>query len=415
VNETPEVPTLTVVTEEFSSSGELLAFLDPEFPFLFQRQGRGIVGQGVALDATFRGESRFSEASAWWQSLRDSAQITNPIGTPGTGLVGFSQFPFSPDSAHLGRVIIPRLVIGRDDAGWWLTRMGSASDSPLEREHASSDSESEVVWESKPLSEKQFVEAVARVITVMSAAPLHKVVLARMLVGHAESPLSLDHALTNLGSAYPDTHLFAMGGFIGASPETLASVEENTLSLRVLAGSSARGTDPDSDHQQAAQLATSAKDLDEHEYAVSNVIDSLSHAGIAAVASDAPRAIKLPNLWHLATDIRADFPEGTCVLDLVGALHPTAAVAGTPTDAALSAITTYEPFDRGYFAGPIGWLDGEGNGEFAIALRCAELSDDRLTVTAHAGAGIVKDSDPRAELLETELKFRPIVEAFRSI
>ena len=171
----------------------------------------------------------------------------------------------------------------------------------------------------------------------------------------------------------------------------------------------------DSDHQQAAGLATSAKDLDEHEYAVSNVIDSLSRAGIAALASDAPRAIKLTNLWHLATDIRADFPEGTCVLDLVGALHPTAAVAGTPTEAALSAIATYEPFDRGYFAGPIGWLDGEGNGEFAIALRCAELSDDRLTVTAHAGAGVVKYSDPRAELLETELKFRPIVEAFGSI
>ena len=415
MNETPEVPALTVATEGFSTSKELLDFLDPEIPLLFQRQGRGIVSQGVALEATFRGESRFSEASAWWQSLRDSAQITNPIGRPGTGLVGFSQFPFSPESAHPGRVIIPRLVIGRDDAGWWLTRVGSQSDSPLEREHTSSDSTSAVLWESEPLSEEQFEEAVARIITDMSAPPLHKVVLARRLVGHAKSSLSLDHALTTLGSAYPDTHLFAVGGFIGASPETLASVRENTLSLRVLAGSSARGTDPDSDHRQAAGLATSAKDLDEHEYAVSNVIDSLSRAGIAAIASDAPRAIKLPNLWHLATDIRADFPEGTCVLDLVGALHPTAAVAGTPTNAALSVIATYEPFDRGYFAGPIGWLDGEGNGEFAIALRCAELSDDRLTVTAHAGAGVVKDSDPRAELLETELKFRPIVEAFRSI
>ena len=413
MNETPHIPALGVVSEEFSSSHDLVAYLDAEAPLLFRRQQRGIVGQGVAVEAHFSGPNRFSDASAWWQGLRAAATITNPIGRPCSGLVGFAQFSFSPRSTRTSRLVIPSIVLGRDEEGWWVTRIGEEAGDPVLSPEAV-DGHPTVAWESSPMSEDTYMRDVETLTTEMRQSALHKVVLARQLVGTSSQPLSLFRAVGALVTAYPDTHLFAMGGFVGASPETLASIRDNTLSLRVLAGSAARGTDPDSDAHRATLLATSTKDLDEHEYAVISVVDSLSHAGLSAVVAESPHALKLPNLWHLATDIHAHLPERTCALDIVGALHPTAAVAGTPTELALDAIERHEPFDRGYFAGPIGWLDGEGNGEFAIALRCAELGDDRTRVIAHAGAGIVKDSDPSSELLETTLKFRPIVDAFSS-
>ena len=411
MNETPQLPALRVVSEEFSSSHDLVAYLDAEAPLLFQRQQQGIVGQGVALEAHFDGPHRFSDASAWWQSVRAAATITNPIGRPCSGLVGFAQFSFTPHSSRTSRLVIPSVVVGRDEEGWWVTRIGEGVGDPVGSREAP-DSHPTVAWESSPMSENTYVRDVETLTAEMGRSALHKVVLARQLVGSSSQPLSLQRAVNALATAYPDTHLFAMGGFVGASPETLASIRDNTLSLRVLAGSAARGTDPDSDAHHATMLATSTKDLDEHEYAVNSAVDSLAHAGLSAVVAESPHALKLPNLWHLATDIHAHLPEGTCALDIVGALHPTAAVAGTPTERALAAIEQHEPFDRGYFAGPIGWLDGEGNAEFAIALRCAELSDDRTRVIAHAGAGIVKGSDPSSELLETTLKFRPIVDAF---
>ncbi|MGL5826115.1 MAG: chorismate-binding protein, partial [Nocardioides sp.] len=132
-----------------------------------------------------------------------------------------------------------------------------------------------------------------------------------------------------------------------------------------------------------------------------------------------PFALDLPNLWHLASDITGTLTDGSSALDLIAALHPTAAVAGNPRQAALDLIARLEPFDRGRYAGPVGWVDGAGDGEWAIALRCAALSQSQdsasaeLRVTAYAGAGIVTDSDPQHELAETELKFRPIIDAFR--
>ena len=123
--------------------------------------------------------------------------------------------------------------------------------------------------------------------------------------------------------------------------------------------------------------------------------------------------LKLPNVWHLATDIEATLGESESSLDLVAVLHPTAAVAGTPTAAALQVIRDIEPFDRHRYAGPVGWIDAAGDGEWAIALRCAQFepADDHIAVTAHAGAGIVAGSDPEKEMLETRVKFRPIIDA----
>ena len=217
--------------------------------------------------------------------------------------------------------------------------------------------------------------------------------------------------LVDLALGYPDTWTFAVDGLIGSSPETLVRVNARTVTARVLAGSTARGADAASDAAAALALATSTKDLDEHRFAVESVLGALRAHGGGVAASELPFTLKLPNLWHLASDVEGTLSDGSTALDLAAALHPTAAVAGTPRDAALRVIADLEPIDRRRYGGPVGWVDADGNGKWAIALRAAEVAEDG-TIEAYAGAGIVADSDPERELAETKLKFRPIVEAF---
>jgi menaquinone-specific isochorismate synthase len=221
----------------------------------------------------------------------------------------------------------------------------------------------------------------------------------------------LRRVLLELALGYPDTWTFAVDGHLGSSPETLVRVAEGTATARVLAGSHARGADAEADAAAALELATSSKDLDEHRYAVESVLAALRPHGPGITASELPFTLKLPNLWHLASDVAGRLSDGSGALDLVAALHPTAAVAGTPTAAAVATIRELEPFDRGRYAGPVGWVDQSGDGKWAISLRSAEVDADG-TLTAYAGAGIVAESDPDRELAETKLKFRPIVEAF---
>ena len=142
-----------------------------------------------------------------------------------------------------------------------------------------------------------------------------------------------------------------------------------------------------------------------------SVVNSLQGVSSHAVADEHPFTLKLANVWHLATDIEATLPAQVSSLDVVAAIHPSAAVAGSPTDTALAMISQSEPFDRGRYAGPVGWMDASGDGEWSIALRCAQWSPQG-TITAYAGAGIVADSDPESELLETRLKFKPVLSAF---
>ena len=193
------------------------------------------------------------------------------------------------------------------------------------------------------------------------------------------------------------------------------------MTARVLAGTAGRGTDHADDTGAATRLLESGKDRDEHRFAVRSVVEALAPHTRTLAADEEPFALELPNLWHLATDVAGVLGDVASSLDLVASLHPTAAVAGTPTDAALAVIRRIEPFDRGRYAGPVGWVDGSGDGEWAIALRCAQVgglparrgsaSTGTIPVTAFAGAGIVAGSDPEAEMLETRVKFRPIVDA----
>jgi len=360
---------------------------------------------------------RSAAIAAAWRDLAEDAEIDDDLRLPGSGLVAFGALTFDEDSAADSVLVVPALVIGRHHGRTWLTRIHSASHSAAEPQPDASTIGYGPHWAGTvgpgAQSPQGYQDSVRQALDRIAGGALSKVVLARDLTGSIPAGSDLRRLVRALSTGYPDTWAFAVDGLIGASPETLVTVQQRTVTARVLAGTIGRGADADADTTASAHLASSTKDLDEHEYAVQSVLASLRPHTRALAASEQPFLLKLPNLFHLATDVEGELADGGSSLDLVGALHPTAAVAGTPTSAAIAAIRELEPFDRGRYAGPVGWVDGAGNGEWAIALRCAQFTpaETDIAVTAYAGAGIVAGSDPESELLETRVKFRPLVDA----
>lgn len=417
-------PSLIVSTVESRDPGRLTPLLDATAPLLWSRRGFGIAGIGEAVRLEFHGPTRLADAAAAWTLLVRSATVTDPLGLPGTGLVALGSFTFAEDSGVSSVLVVPETIIGRSgDRAWITTVRIQPTDAPLGE--AASATPRDAPPAQVPLGEGFHVEltsgslpgagyreAVSSAVGRILNRELHKVVLARDLTGSLPPGADLRTVVDKLALAYPDCWTFAIDGFIGSSPETLVSVSRGEVTARVLAGSAARGTDEVSDAEAAIALATSAKDLDEHRFAVESLLASLRPHSPAALASELPFTLKLPNLWHLATDVDGTLVDGSTALDLVGALHPTAAVAGTPTTTALRVISELEPFDRGRYAGPVGWVGANGDGEWAVAVRSAQVTPEGI-VTAYAGAGITAGSDPERELVETRLKFRPVVEAFR--
>ena len=385
--------------------------LDRRHPLLWSRRGLGLVGIGEAVRLEFCGPTRFTDAAAAWRSLVAAATITDPLQRTGTGLLALGSFAFSDHSTETSVLIVPELIVGRDHDQSWVTRVGAGHPAPPPA--VPFGDEVEVTLRPGSLDAEGYVAAVSAAVARIHAHELSKVVLARELVGTLPAGADIRRVIDALGTRYPDCWTFCVDGFLGASPETLVSVDGGSVSARALAGSAARGTDAESDQAAAVALATSQKDQDEHEFAVQNVLASLRAHSADVTASEQPFTLKLPNLWHLASDIEGELSDGSTSLDLVRALHPTAAVAGTPTATALALIEQLEPFDRGRYAGPVGWIGADGDGEWAVALRSAQVRDD--TITAYAGAGIVSESVPQRELLETRMKFRPIVEALAPV
>ncbi|MFC5502582.1 isochorismate synthase MenF [Lysinimonas soli] len=402
------LPALTVETRAVDQVTSLLPLLDPSAPLLFVRRGDGIAGLGEALRLEFHGPDRLREAADAWRRVSASATVSNPVGLSGSGLVAFGAFTFDDESERASVLIVPEVIVGRRDGVSWVTRV-NGSKRPVE--HRPLGAEYRISLHQGTLDADGYQLAVAEAVRRIRAGELSKVVLARDLIGHLPEGADLRRVLVDLALGYPDTWTFAVDGLLGSSPETLVRVSDGVVTARVLAGSMARGADAEADHAAAVALATSTKDLDEHRFAVQSVLAALTGHASGVVASDLPFALKLPNLWHLASDVEGTLSDGSTALDLAAALHPTAAVAGTPTSTACEVIRELEPLDRRRYGGPVGWVDGNGSGKWAVALRSAEVAADG-GITAYAGAGIVADSDPARELAETRLKFRPIVEAF---
>ena len=403
------IPALTVETRAVDHEvASLLPVLDPRMPLLFIRRGEGIAGLGEALRLEFRGPDRIRDAANTWREVAAAATVTDPVGLSGSGLVAFGAFAFADESESVSVLIVPEVIVGRRDGVSWVTRVNG---SELKIEKRPLGDEYRIALHQGALDREGYEAAVTQAVRRIRAGELSKVVLARDLVGHLPDEADLRRVLGELALGYPDTWTFAVDGLLGSSPETLVRVNHGIVSARVLAGSTGRGVDAEADQAAALALATSTKDLDEHRFAVQSVLASLAGHATGVVASELPFALKLPNLWHLASDVEGTLSDGSSALDLAAALHPTAAVAGAPTATALGVIRELEPIDRRRYGGPVGWVDAAGCGKWAVALRSAEVGADGA-ITAYAGAGIVADSEPDRELAETRLKFRPIVEAF---
>lgn len=418
----PPTPRLRIVTREVDSIDDVLAYSSPSHPMFWSRRGDAVAAYGETIGFLRLDGSSTLDFGAQWRALAAKAEVDDPVGLPGTGLIAFGAFAFDPGSAARSILSVPRVVVGRRGGRSWVTRITHTDDSASPAD-LPERTEYGPYWSATlgpgALDPSGYQAAVRGGLDAIAAGEVSKVVLARELAGSVPPGSDLRRLARSLASGYPDCWTFAVDGLIGASPETLVTVSGGTVTARVLAGTAPRGADADADTAASLTLATSAKDQDEHLYAVQSVLASLRPHTSALAVSEQPFTLKLPNVFHLATDVEGELSGGASALDLVDALHPTAAVAGTPTDAALEVIRRLEPFDRGRYAGPVGWVDAHGDGEWAIALRCAQFDldaapiggRDGIPLRAHAGAGIVAGSDPEAELLETRVKFRPIVDA----
>ncbi|WP_460720939.1 isochorismate synthase [Nocardia heshunensis] len=264
-------------------------------------------------------------------------------------------------------------------------------------------------------SAAEHVARVTKLVELLAdpGQPLRKVVAARSLVAEAAAPLEAEVIAGHLVTRHPRAAVYAVDlsaagrpgeTLIGATPEVLISRRGHTVTLHPLAGTLPRLADPDADAAQAQDLLASSKNREEHAYVIDWIRERLAPVCVELSIPDGPELLSTPEVWHLATPIHGRLRHpATTALDLAVLLHPTPAVCGTPTDLALDAIGDLEG-DRGFYAGAVGWCDTAGDGDWYVAIRCAELSADTLTLRAFAGGGIVAASDPHAELHETTAK-----------
>ncbi|GAB3416828.1 chorismate-binding protein [Flindersiella endophytica] len=410
------MPRLVVRTTELSDI-EILDLLPQGQPLVWVRRGDGLVGHGEAVRLELSGPNRFADAVAWWAEVSATAAVRDEVSQPGSGLVAFGSFAFA-DEPGTSMVIVPETVIGRRDDRCWLTTVSTepALPRPPSIEELRSDSPARrprgVAFADGAVTGPAYVAAVAEAVRRIDEGELDKVVVARDLLADAEEPYDLRWLLNRLAERYPACWTYSVAGLFGATPELLVRLENGLVSSRVLAGTIRRSDDDAHDLQLAASLARSSKELEEHEYAVRSVADALMPHCSSMNVPESPFVLHLPNVMHLATDVTGVMSDAATSLDLAAALHPSAAVCGSPTRAAQAMIAELEGMDRGRYAGPTGWMDAAGNGEWGLSLRCAQVdSDDPARMRLFAGCGIVVDSVPEAELAETQAKLIPIRDA----
>ena len=413
-----ETTPLVVRTAPLDDPGPLLDLLPPGDCVAWLRRGEGLVGWGAAAMVRTTGSGRFTRARDWWLTQARAAVVRDEVRRPGTGLVCFGSFAFADEPGD-SVLVVPEVVVGRRGETTWVTTISPAgiTAAPSVEPADPPESPDEVTFVDGALSGTEWESVVAEAVRRITAGELEKVVLARDLVATAKADIDVRWPLQRLAEQYPMTWTFHVDGLFGATPEMLVRRERGLVTSRVLAGTIRRTGDDERDLALAATLARSSKDLEEHEYAVRSVAESLEPHCTSMNVPEAPFVLHLPNVMHLATDVAGvvhdSADESATSLDLAAALHPSAAVGGTPTKVAKELIAEIEGMDRGRYAGPVGWMDASGDGEWGIALRSAEV--DGNTVRLFAGCGVVASSDPEAELAEAQAKFVPVRDAVSGI
>lgn len=365
------------------------------------RHGEGMVGLGTAYSASFADALAVEN---WWLELVNSTTVdcdyalaTEPMAAP----VAFISFPFSLTGTY--QIVVPQVVVGHRQGRSWMTSWDQAIWTPP---NPIAQGVLQIEFEPGNLDYEQWCDTVVRMTNRIRAGQLDKVVLARDEVGRASSRISHRQVLNRLATSYPQTWTFCVANLIGASPELLVRQDRGLITSRVLAGT-IHGNG--SAANLADALSSSSKDLAEHNYAVASVAAALRDHVTSMHVPEVPFVLQLPNVMHLASDITAIRRPGETAIGLAAAIHPSAAVCGTPTESAYQMIQELESMDRGRYAGPVGWINAQGDGEIALALRCGVIEEN--TVRIFAGCGIVADSNPKAEWEETVAKLLPIKQA----
>lgn len=432
-------PRLRVATEALPAdrAADLLALLHGRRDVVaWVRHGRGLVGWGRALTLEAEGAGRIEELRAAWRAVVYASWWTDPLVRPGTGPVALGAIAFSASSRERSVLVVPEVIVGADASGAWVTT-ASLADQPSQSPPAPArvgtgppprrDRPQPASGPVRPrasvrrgaLADGAYLAAVATTQRRMAAGEARKVVLARDVMVTPSALLPVPQILARLARGYPSCWTFAVDGMVGASPELLVRLEGRRLACRVLAGTARRRTGegargPADPAGLAEWLEASGKNNREHELARASALAALEPL-CSVVEAPERFVVTLPNVLHLASDITGVVAGDTGALSLVGALHPTAAVCGTPTPAAARIIEEVEGMDRGRYAGPVGWVDWHGEGEWCIALRSAALPDGGPGPGAPArvfgGGGIMPDSVPADELAETEAKMRPMLGA----
>jgi isochorismate synthase len=392
---------------------------------LFDRPGLTLVGWGTAL---------LVEASEAHDVLA-AIPCEDKVGRPGSGVVALGALPFL--GARSGALTVPRFTMGiaRDPDGAvhrWATAV-APSDEPLPETDELFDA---VIWQygttptgaapgaalaisdvTTPLSREAYRDLVARAVTVMGAegAALRKVVLSRPVTVALSGSVLLSDVLRRMRTHEPGCTIFSMpvpdGTFFGASPELLIAKHGLRVTSHPLAGTIARGDTARTDADAQGRLATSAKDHEEHSYVVDDVAGVLAPCCRTLDVPPTPSLVAFRSVAHLGTRIEGELHEDVPALELVDRLNPTAAVGGTPRADALAFIADGEPTPRGAWAGPVGWADAQGDGEWMIGIRSARLHPEANAITLQAGSGVVAGSDPEAEAAETNVKLATVLEA----
>ena len=377
--------------------------------FLFVQNSTGYAGRGIATTA-----SQHSIAS-----LLKSIEVLP--GDHHQSPIAFGLVPFLPsDDAEF---FLPRALFAQNsDGSTTLTLFGdtdseisedSAAQHMSQARNASAPSPRAQSFTVSPLTPIDvYLSAVDAARTAVQRGEIRKAVIARDISVTSDSPIDVHGVLVRLRASFGSSYRFSIGNMVGASPELLVEIDGRVVRSRPLAGTTPRTGDPDTDARLAEQLKASEKNQIEHRVVIDMVHDTLlPHCSYLDWEAE-PSIVTVANVQHLGTYLEGALTEPTPhILDLVRALCPTPALGGSPTREAIDLINNHEGLHRGFYGGAVGWLNADGDGTFAVTIRCAEFSDDRLSARLFAGGGIVADSEPLAELAETQAKFQAMLSA----
>lgn len=348
------------------------------------------------------GPDRFPRGARAVAALLAGAEIHDEVDLPGSGPVVFGSWTFDEDSPG-SRLLVPSVIHGSSEEVAWTTTITFGEGTPT------GPAGDPTVREGSSLAGQEWMRAVERALAAIASGTIDKVVLARKVSVEAAGDLDQNRLARLLAGRYPGCFTFCFEDLVGASPELLVRRVGDLVDSVPLAGSARRGATEKEDIELGRELKESHKNLAEHALAVQTVMEKLSPWCSDLIKEPEPSLLLLANVQHLSTKVQGRLTGTPNALTLAGTLHPTAAVCGVPQAAAMDLIRALESFDRGRYAGPVGWMDHRGDGEWALALRCALIRENRAEI--FAGAGVVAESDPQSELEETSLKLQAILSA----